>query len=291
MTDLHAKTCVDTSCLLGEGPVWFEDALWWVDIEGKRLLRRGGNGDKPERFAVSERIGFAVPTGHSDWLLGLQSGIHSWTPGRGVPHLLAAPEADRAQNRFNDGKCDPQGRLWAGTLSMDGSPGEAALYRMDRRESVRKILSGITLSNGLAWDSAGSTMYYIDTPTRVVSGFRFDPESGEIRDRRTVFEVPEGIGVPDGMTIDSEGTLWIALWGGGSVLNVDPPSGTVLHTVRVPARNVTSCTFGGEDLETLFITSASIGLNDADRRAFPDSGKVFSLQPGARGLPTVPFRG
>lgn len=290
MTELKATIRINTASLLGEGPVWFEDALWWVDIEGQRLLTWAGHAEEPVRFDLPERIGFAVPTRRGDWLLGLQSGIHSWTPGSGAPELLAAPEPEEQHNRFNDGKCDPQGRLWAGTLSMNDSMGRAALYRMDCRQSIGRILSGITTSNGLSWDVKTSTMYYIDSPTRLVSGFSFDPESGEIRDRRTVFKVPEGRGIPDGMTIDSGGTLWIALWGGCSVLNVDPATGAVLRTVNVPARNVTSCAFGGDDLETLFITSASIGLTDDQRQAFPDSGKVFSLRPGVRGLPTVPFR-
>lgn len=290
MNDLEAEIRVNTPSLLGEGPVWFDMALWWVDIEGKRLLSWDGHAEEPGSFDLPERIGFAVPTKRGDWLLGLQSGIHSWTPGIGEPKRLAAPEAEERHSRFNDGKCDPQGRLWAGTMSMNEITGMAALYRMDSRKSITRALGEITTSNGLSWDPDTSTMYYIDSPTRRVSAFRFDPQSGEIRDRRTVYRVPDGKGFPDGMAIDSKGTLWIALWGGASVLNLDPASGAILRTVKVPARNVTSCAFGGDDLETLFITSASIGLTDDEKQAFPHSGKVFSVRPGARGLPTVPFR-
>lgn len=288
-SNLNAHLAVDAACTLGEGPVWHAGALWWVDIVGMRLHRWREGCDSFDTFPMPERIGFAVPASGTEWAVGLQSGVHLWNSENNKLELLHAPEADQPGTRFNDGKCDPQGRLWAGTMGLKAENGVAALYRMEGRGSCTKMLANITISNGLAWDSGKRRMYYIDTKTREVAGFGFDAATGDISNRRVVTSIPTETGAPDGMTIDHEGMLWVALWGGFGVIRVDPADGTVLSKVEVPAPNVTSCTFGSEVLDTLYITTARVGMNAELLQKHPAAGAVFAVQPGVRGLPVTPF--
>src|SRR5918999_4891566 len=187
-------------------------------------------------------------------------------------------EADISSNRMNDGKCDPAGRFWAGTMAMDGARGRGALYRLDADRSVARMLGAVSVSNGLAWSADSSTMYYIDTPTGSVDAFEFDADAGAISGRRPFVKIDGGDGMPDGMTIDSEGGLWVALWGGGAVHRYDA-GGRLDGIVEVPASLTTSCTFGGSDLGDLYITTASTGLGEAELRDQPLAGSLFCCRP------------
>lgn len=280
---MEAASCIPSACLLGEGPVWFENALWWVDIEQKRLHQGSPESGDIRTYEFPERIGFAVPAqqpGH--WILGLQSGIWRWETATDSLTRLHAPEPADQGTRFNDGKVDPAGRVWGGTMTLRGQAGAGSLYRIDDC-GCRQMLDGITISNGLDWDSDRGKMYYIDTPTREIATFRYDPQTGEIADRSVLARLPDHTGSPDGMCLDTEGGLWVALWGGHGVLQMDPESGAVLGRVEVPAPNVTSCTFGGKDLDTLYITTARAGLTPEQLERFPQAGNVFSIRPGRRG--------
>lgn len=237
-----------------------------------------------DTLELPERIGFAVPAVDGTWRIGLQSGIYAFNPADGALEQLHNPEPDRPDNRFNDGKCDPQGRLWAGTMSTCGQKETGALY-LFRNGACDRMVAPVTVSNGLAWDMSRNAFYYIDSPTRKVAVYDYNPESGDISNPRTLWSVPEGWGFPDGMTIDTDGNLWVAFYGGHGVACVDPQSGTVVGKVEVPAPNVTSCTFGGHDLDILYMTTARAGMDKEQLESYPLAGNVFAVRPGCRGLP------
>lgn len=282
---IQAEHLARTQCTLGEGPVWHDGALWFVDIEA-RALSRYANADVTA-FDAGQRIGFAVPTDENDWIVGLQTGLARWSPGNDEPVIFASPEPGKPDNRFNDAKADPKGRLYAGTMHMPCTEPTGTLYRLDERPIP--VVSGVTISNGLAWHEPSASMYYIDTPTRRVTRYDWNADTGDITNPHTAIHFDESQGSPDGMTIDRDGNLYIAMWGGSAVLVVDPLAGTIIETIAVNAPHVTSCTFGGPDLTTLFITTARAGLSADQLEANPRSGDLFTTTiPGALGLPVTP---
>jgi sugar lactone lactonase YvrE len=209
----------------------------------------------------------------------------------GAVHELAQPEAGRTDVRMNDGACDPQGRFWAGTMAYDESPGAGTLYRLELDGSCTTMLTGLTISNGIGWSPDASTMYLNDSGTGRVDAFRFDGPSGAISDRRTLVQISEPGVAPDGLTVDDEGGIWVALWNGGAVHRY-APDGSLLTSVQLPVERPTSCAFGGPERETLFVTSARTGLDDDALIRQPHAGKVFAIDGlGVRGLPCQPYRG
>lgn len=267
---------------VGEGPVWDvrSSRLVWVDILGRRIHVTDPGTCETNSVEVPLHVGAVVPRAAGGYVAALQDGF--WIVGDGpIRQITTVPEA-RPGVRFNDGKCDPAGRFWAGTMAYDEAPGAASLYRLEPNGVANRVLDGATISNGLAWSGDARTMYYIDSPTQRVDAFTFDLATGDLGDRRTVIRIPKELGTPDGMTVDADGGLWVALWGGGAVHRyVD---GRLDRQVRLPASKVTSCAFGDEDLGTLFITSARDGLTDAELRAQPLAGALFRLRPGVRGV-------
>jgi sugar lactone lactonase YvrE len=267
---------------VGEGPVWDVRTcrLVWVDILGRRIHATDPRTGATESFEVPLHVGAVVPRAAGGYVAALQDGF--WVVGDGpARRITAVPEA-RPGLRFNDGKCDPAGRFWAGTMAYDEAPGAAALYRLDASGRADRVLDGATISNGLDWSGDGRTMYYIDSPTQRIDALTFDMATGAIGGRLTVVRIPDELGTPDGMTVDAEGGLWVALWGGGVVHRyVD---GRLDREIRLPASRVTSCAFGDEDLGTLFITSAREGLSDDDLRDQPLAGALFRVRTGVRGV-------
>jgi sugar lactone lactonase YvrE len=278
---------------LAEGPLWDHDAqtLYWVDILGKRIHRYRTETGSSDSLKLDQYIGAVVQHASGGLIAAMQHGFHRIDFESGRVEKLADPESDRPDNRFNDGKCDPAGRFWAGTMSLKGQRGAGALYRLDRDGSVHKMADGVSISNGLAWSADRRTMYYIDTPTQSVYAFDYDLDTGEIANRRTVIRIPEADGSPDGMSIDAEGKLWIALWGGWQVGCWDPDTGEKLMSIRVPTAHVTSCAFGGPDFMQLFITTAREGLSAEELERQPEAGCVFTAQVGVAGLPADKYQG
>tara|TARA_R110002096_G_scaffold67332_11_gene163411 strand:+ start:16169 stop:17050 length:882 start_codon:yes stop_codon:yes gene_type:complete len=276
---------------LGEGIMW--DArvqrLSWIDINEKKLVWQ--QDGRTQEIELQGMPGTAVLTNDPNRiLLCLDSGVVSFefVSGTFASHL-DFPEG--AELRFNDGKCDPAGRLWVGTMHRDGKENAGTLYRIDPDFSIRPMLRDVTISNGLGWNAAGDQLYFIDSATRRIDAFDFDNANGEISNRRTVNQVPEDWGYPDGMTIDAEDKLWVAHWNGACVARYDPESGQVLTRLELPAPKVTSCWFGGEGLQTLFVTTA-LGSQDggwADTEQFPLSGAVFAAQVGVSGVAVARF--
>lgn len=280
----------DTRAILGEGPVWHAGKLIWVDIEGCQVLVHDPATARDEVIGLPERIGCVWPCAGSERLVcGLQSGFAFLDLANGKLEAIADPESDLPETRFNDGKCDPLGRFWAGTMDMEEQRAIGSLYMLGADLQPRRRWGDITVANGLAWDPDGVTFYYIDSPTREVAAFDYDAETGDISNRRVIIPIPQGEGFPDGMTIDRDGKLWIALWQGWGVVRYDPKTGERLGKIDLPVEKATSCTFGGENLDELYITSARIGLDDAALEAQPSAGGLFKVKPGAKGLEAVPF--
>jgi sugar lactone lactonase YvrE len=193
-------------------------------------------------------------------------------------------------NRLNDAKCDPAGRLYVGSMAGDDRPGAAALYRVDPDWQVSTVLTGTTISNGLGWSPDGSRMYFNDTGADSTYVFDYDVASGTASNQRVLCALGPDDGHPDGLTVDAEGYVWVACYGGSAVRRF-APTGELDGLLGLPVRNVTSCTFGGPALDELFVTTAAEGLSESERAEQPDAGRVFSCRPGVTGLPVTPFAG
>ena len=223
-------------------------------------------------------------------MLALKNGFASLDLYTNKVTHIADPEK-RADNRFNDGKCDPAGRFWAGTLSYKESPEQGALYRLDKDLSAHRLVEKVTCSNGIVWSGDAKTMYYIDSPTMRVDAFDYDVETGSVSNRRTVISCEKGHGYPDGMAIDAEDKLWVAHWDGSAVRRWDPKTGKLLRSIELPATRITSCAFGGPKLDKLYVTSATTGLDEATRKRLPLAGGLFLVDPGTTGVLSAEFAG
>jgi sugar lactone lactonase YvrE len=276
---------------LGEGPSWdeAEQCLRYVDIKGGRVHRWWHRTGRTATIEVGELVAAAMPRAAGGLVLALTGHLVA-SDLNGNLGRRQAIETGVPGNRLNDAKCDPAGRLYAGSMSTTGQTGAAALYRVDRDWQVSTVLTGTTISNGLGWSPDGSRMYFIDTSAHCVYAFDYDPEAGLATGQRVLhtFEPPDAD--PDGMTVDADGYLWVAGYGGGSVRRISP-SGELDGVLRLPVSNVTSCAFGGPALDELFITTAADGLSESQRAEQPDAGRVFRYRPGVTGLPTIPFAG
>lgn len=282
------KLVLDAKATLGEGALWHPDEqkLYWVDIEGRILHIYDPATGEDRELPTGEKVGTVVPVAGGGALVALQNGIHKIDTRTGELTFVVNAEKDPGI-RYNDGKCDPAGRLWVGTMAGEN---EAALYRVDRDGQIHLLLDSVTCSNGIVWTADKKTMYYVDTPTGKVMGFDYDNAAGAISNPRVAVKVPPGMGSPDGMTIDEEGKLWVAHWGGSCVVRWDPLTGKMLRKIDVPGPHTTSCAFGGENLDVLYITTAREGLSEEQLRKYPLSGGLFSIKPGVRGVPAEFYR-
>jgi sugar lactone lactonase YvrE len=277
------KPLLDRRFMLGEGPGYDDrtDSIFWVDIKTGSFLLWNRKTRKLREIQTGQYLGAAVPVKRGGYLAAMTTGIYH-VDGRGLT-FICRPEELRDNLRINDAKCDPAGRFWFGTIGLFENAPEGSLFRLDPGGSCCRVLSGPRVSNGLAWSRDGKIMYYIDTPRKGVDAFDYDPQSGAISKRRRIINFPARI--PDGMTIDEEGKLWVALWGSGCIVRCDPENGNIVGKIMVPAVNTTSCCFAGENLDILVITSSGEGFDD------PLAGRVFYAEPGIRGTPTGVFGG
>ena len=274
----------DARALLGEGPVWHarEQTLYWVDILGRRVY-----AGTDLLLELDDSVGCLAPRRQGGLLLGVGVSLVELDPAsRGIS--LRAILDEPAHNRINDGKCDPAGRFLVGTMDRREQQASGSLYSLESH-TVRKLLSGIRISNGLTWSPDHRTLYYIDTPTRLVQAFDYDLASGEIANGRIAIRIPEALGWPDGMTTDTDGCLWIAMWGGAQVTRWDASTGKLLEQLPVPVLQPSSCIFGGAGLNELYITSARTGMTPGQLAAYPLSGGLFRLSTHHIGLPAVEF--
>ncbi|RJG22943.1 SMP-30/gluconolactonase/LRE family protein [Paenibacillus thiaminolyticus] len=287
---MNAELLYDARAELGEGPVWDErtQRLYWVDITGMAIHFAEPVSGKGETVAMPGCVGAVALTESGRRLLCvLQDGFYFVHPDTKEVDRIGEPVLHTGQMRFNDAKCDPAGRLIAGTLSLfDGKlslskgEGEASLYRLDPDGRVDLLLEGITLSNGMGWSPDGGTMYHIDTPTMRVDAFDYDVARGVLGNRRSAIRIPDGEGIPDGMTVDAEGMVWVAHWGGARITRWNPETGGQLAAVPIPAVHTTSLCFGGPSYRQLYVTTARIGMKVEQLEQQLYAGGVFRVEPG-----------
>ncbi|HRE83621.1 MAG TPA: SMP-30/gluconolactonase/LRE family protein, partial [Opitutaceae bacterium] len=292
--DLRADLFRSTASQLGEGILWHPTrlSLFWVDILGQKIFetRVDSQDQTVTSLGVEKMIGALVPHRDGSVMAILHDGVYAvdLTASSVQPHSIPGL-FDTQALRFNDAKCDPWGRLWAGTLSLHGKSKQAALYSYSPRQGWHTQRTEVSISNGLAWSLDHRTLYYIDSSLKAVQAFDFEPETGSLSHPRTAFDVSSVPGLPDGCTLDSQGRLWIAHWGGSCVSCWDPIKGKPLGRVTLPVSQVTNCTFGGARLDTLFITTAACELDAAQRQCEPLAGQLFCADVKTTGLPAVAF--
>ena len=274
---------------LGEVPVWSarEQVLYWVDIRAPALHRLDPATGHARSWPMAEAIGAVALHGSGGLLLALASGLARFDPGTAVLSPLQPIEADIPTSRLNDGRCDRQGRFWVGSMDRSTPESRGSLYRYDPGGTLHHMFGGIEVPNGLAFSPDGRTMYFCDTPTRRIQAFTLDSATGDIGDERCFAEC-EPPGNPDGAVTDAEGCLWVTHFGGFRITRYRP-DGRMDRVVPLPVERPTACCFGGDGLDTLFITSSRLNLDDDQLRQFPLSGGVFALRPGVRGLPEPVF--
>lgn len=277
---------------LGEGAFWnhHTNQLYWVDILGKQLHIYNPNNNDNKTFVMPSRIGTVVPQTDSTAVVALEDGIYIQNTKNNSLTLLSDIEAKQTENRFNDGKCDPNGNLWVGSMHLAEKKPKGNLYKVLPNGNTTKMLDSITISNGIVWSGDAKTMYYIDTPTMNIRAFDFDATTSTISNERVAVQVDPSLGYPDGMAIDSENKIWVGMWNGNAVIRFDPDTGKVLDKIEIPAHNVTSCAFGGENFETLYITTARVDMTEDELKKYPLSGSIFKVKPGVKGVPSTLFK-
>ncbi|MDQ3522439.1 MAG: SMP-30/gluconolactonase/LRE family protein [Gemmatimonadota bacterium] len=276
---------------LGEGPTWNDttQSLCWVDILNHRVHQFRPESGENRSYQVGDVVGCAVPTRGNSLLLALRHDLAMLDLASGeVRHLLAV-EPDKPKNRLNDGKCDPRGRFWIGSMREEEA-GHGSLYRYDPDGSLHVMETGLGISNGLGWSPDESTFYLTDSPAQTIYAYNFDAAAGSISNQRVFVDLSGEDFFPDGLTVDSEGCIWSAQWAGACVIRF-APSGRELLRVPVPVKQPTSCVFGGPGLKQLYITSASVGLSQQEIEEYFFSGDLFCLSTGVAGLPTSRFAG
>jgi sugar lactone lactonase YvrE len=286
--EVFADLCAD----VGEAPHWDQRSmmLLFVDLTGGTIFRYDQSGTALNSFSVGQEVGAVVPRGDGGLVLAVRDGIAVASDTGDNFELTAPVERDTPGNRMNDAKCDPAGRLLAGTTAFDFAPQAAALYRVEPDWSFDRVVRDVTQSNGIAWSPDGSRMYFIDSATQSVDVFDYDTDTGSAGDRRRLVTIERAHGVPDGMTVDSKGNLWVACFGGGAV-RCFSPAGEQLDEVFFPVSQVTSCAFGGPGLADLYVTSAAYRLSTEQLKREPRAGATFVCRPGAAGMPASSFAG
>jgi sugar lactone lactonase YvrE len=282
---------LDAKAQLGEGPCWDEvtHTLYWINIYAGEIHAFSPETASDRVIPVDEPVGCIAPTKAGELIIASQSGIALLDPATGRRTPLASPEAHLPDNRFNDGKCDPAGRFLAGTMDNAEVEASGSLYSLSPNGTFKTLLTGVRISNGLAWSPDHRTLYFIDTPTRKVMAYMYDLATGDISQPREAVHITDGMGWPDGMTSDMDGNLWIAMWGGAALTKWDPASGRLLQTIPIPALNVTSCAFGGENMTDLYVTSARKEMNNEQLSQYPLTGGLFRLRTSVKGMPSFSF--
>jgi sugar lactone lactonase YvrE len=290
------RVCSAGHGLLSEGPRWDADRaeLIWVDILAGEVhtatLGADGRLEPVRTLHAGRHVGAAAPAAAGGYVLAAAGGF-CHVDDDGALTELAQPESGRDDVRMNDGICDPQDRFWGGTMAYAETPGAGRLYRLELDGRCTLVLDGLTISNGIGWSPDGGTMYLADSGTGEVYAFDFDPDSGALDRRRTLVHVGTPGAAPDGLTVDDDGDVWVALGNGGALARYTP-DGALRETVPVPADRPTSCAFGGRDGATLFVTTSRDGLDEATLAHQPQAGHVLRVDGlGVSGPPCTPYRG
>ncbi len=271
----------------GEGPIWWQDRLLYVDIESHKVLAFTPTTGEEKIWNVGQRVGTVVPRAKGGLVWCGDRGFYFLNEATGESTFIVDPDPEPSlpDNRFNDGKCDPAGRFWAGTICLKKRP-EGALYCMEPDLSITRKYGPVTNSNGIVWTADAATMYYIDTPSKKIRAFDFDNATGGISNERIIWDTSEDPSSPDGMTIDSQDRLWVAFCHGAKVVCYDPATRKVEEQIDFPCIETTACAFGGPDLQDLYVTTGlKPGLDEQE------AGRLFVCRPGATGVRAFAFAG
>ena len=290
---IEADLLLDAGASLGECPVWdgASGRLRWVDINPGVVHDLDVESGEDRATEIGPTVGALALRASGGLVLARNHGVSTLgEDGTVTEAVVFDGEAGRDGHRMNDGQCDPAGRFWTGSIVMDTSGPNGALYRVEADLSTSVVRTGVSVSNGLGWSPDATTMYFIDSMSGGVDAYRYDRDSGEVTERRRFVDVDFEHGEPDGLTVDADGCVWFAIWRAGEICRYTP-DGELDTVVRVPASLTTSCCFGGADLDTMFITSATCDLTPEQRAAQPHAGALFVCRPGVTGLPTTPFAG
>jgi sugar lactone lactonase YvrE len=294
MSKMPEITClVEAKDVLGEGPIWNprESALYWVDNLRPCVWRYDPITEKVDNWTMPEPIGSLVFREKGGMVAAMQTGFHFLDLVTGRLERIVDPEPDLPQNRMNDGKCDRRGRYWCGSMNPGFANATASLYRLDPDLSCHRMDTNIIVSNGMAWSPDDRTMYFADTRAETVYSYDFDVDTGAIRNRRTFISTKDMPGRVDGATVDAEGFYWCALIHDWTIGRFDP-HGRLDRAIRMPVRHPTMCTFGGEKLDVLYVTSTTKFLEPGEAEQQPLAGALFAIHDvGVRGLPEPFFRG
>jgi len=276
--------------ILGEGPLWSveEQAIYWVDIDGKKIQRFYPETGKYDSFDVPVKVCLMAFREKGGLICGTEDGFYFWNIETQKMDFITNPEKGKKKARFNDGKVDRKGRLWAGTMTFEGAT--SALYRMNPDLNVKKMVPEITISNGIGWSPDDSIMYFVDSLRYVINAFDYDLPTGTISNQQPFVQMDADFGIPDGLTVDSEGYVWCAIYGAWKVMRYDP-LGNIAAEIRMPVSQPSSCMFGGKELNELYITSISEGLSEEDKVKEPMAGDLFMIKTDIQGLPEPKFAG
>ncbi|XP_072235387.1 regucalcin [Leuresthes tenuis] len=295
MSSVKVESVVAVSALIGEGPVWeeSEQTLLLVDIVGQKIHRWSPMTNQIQSVETGDTVGFAVPRRSGGYVAGVGRSIVAVDWSTRMMKSMVDVDEDKPNNRLNDGKVDPIGRLLAGTMGKEEVQNkQGSLYSVNSDLAVTKHLSQVDISNGLDWSLDQKTFFYIDSLALTVDAFDYDLTTGNMGNRRVVYRMEEGEGLPDGMTLDADGRLWVACYNGGRVINIDPATGVRLQTISLPVTKTTSCCFGGPDYSDLYVTSACLGLNQSESSKQPLAGNTFRVSGlGVKGRPSHSFCG
>lgn len=283
---MSAEVAYRTEAQLGEGAIWHPDrgSLFWVDIEKRTLYEFMPEKKKCRSWQFDRKVTTVVPETDHTVIVALENSIVRFDLNTQQKQEITPVDTKGGRLRCNDGKCSPNGWLWVGTMSIDEKSNDATLYCVRPSGRIDAMIRGVTISNGIVWSRNNKYIYYNDTPTGKIRRYRYHQHSGDIIKNGIAVDISEGTGLPDGMTIDRNDNLWVAQWGGFGVYCYNAYTGELIAKVEVPAPNVTSCAFGGKNMDILYITTAREGLTPDELAAYPLSGCIFSCKPGAIGV-------
>jgi len=265
---------------LGEGPVWWNGRLWFADIKQQKIHRFDPSGET-QSWAAPSPVGFLAPRANGHFIAGTKAGLYDFDPAGGAFALLCAVEPDLPGNRLNDGAVDAQGRLWFGSMDDDERVATGRLYRLEN-STLTVMDEGYVITNGPAFSPDGRTLYHTDTLQKII--YAFDVEAGDVRNKRIFIRIEDGAGYPDGCVVDAQGCLWTGMFAGWAVRRYSP-QGALLQTIEFPVANVTKIAFGGDDLKTVYATTASKGLSPTELETQPLAGGLFAFRADVPGLP------
>lgn len=275
----------------GEGPVWdaVENKLYWVDLLKGDYLKADIHTGEVKRFHIGQPLGVLALRENGGLILALRDGLALWNESTESLDFIHTPEKENPTTRFNDGAVDPAGRFFAGTMTFDGDKDIGNLYRLGADHSLKTVESSLYIPNGMAWSSDHKTFYLTDTNRHIIYAYDYDVDSGDITNRRTFIQFGERE-FPDGLTTDTNGDFWIALWGASKIYRFDH-RGKKIAEIPVPVQYPTSCCFGGDDLSTLFITTSRLALSEHDRKRQSPAGKILMLETNVTGVAQRRFKG